>query len=111
MITFEEMREKYPPQELQSQQEFDRRMNYLRHAQTDLVQPIRAKSDALNSRRHEIGRLLAELNIELGNINRERETLREEARHIGSIFYGLKKELIRMNPKAVPPTAREEATA
>lgn len=105
MITFEEMREKYL-QKLQSQQEFDRRMNQLRHAQNRLVQPIRVKSDALNSRRHEIGRLLAELNIELGNINRERETLREEARHIGTIFYGLKKELIRMNPKAVPPTAR-----
>lgn len=111
MITFEEMWGKYPPQELQSQQEFDHRMNQLRHAQSDLVKPIRAKSDALNSRRREIGRLLAELNIELGSINRERETLREEARHIGTIFYGLKKELIRMNPKAAPPTAREEATA
>ena len=111
MITFEEMREKYPPQLLQSQHEFDHRMNQLRHAQTNLTQPLRLRRDELNRRRHEIGRQLAELNIELGNINRERESLQEEVTNIGTIFYGLKKELIRMNPKAVPPTAREEGEA
>lgn len=85
-------------------------MNQLRRAQTDILQPIKDESETLNRRRHEIGRQLAELNIELGNINRRRETLCEEYRNVGSIFYGLKKELIRLNPQTVPPTAREEAT-
>jgi len=110
MITFDEMREEYPPQQVQTQQEFDRRMNELRRAQTDILQPVKEESETLNHRRHEIGRQLAELNIELGNINRRRETLRAECRSIGGIFYALKKELIRLNPQTVPPTAREEAT-
>ncbi|MBQ9646115.1 MAG: hypothetical protein IJV24_07145 [Prevotella sp.] len=99
------MRALYPPQKVSTQREFDTLMNRMRHAQTDLIHPLKARSEALNSRRHEIGRQLAELNIELGNINRERETLREECREIGTIFYGLKKELIRLNPTTVPPTA------
>lgn len=107
MITFEQMREKYPPRKVESQREFDIVMNQMREAQNGLVRPLRDTSEQLNERRHEIGRQMEALNIELGCINRQRETLREEYRNLGTIFYGLKKEMIRMNPKSVPPTARE----
>ena len=107
----EQVRETFKPRKCENQQDFDRMMNQLRRMQTDMTEPTRQHMEELNERRREIGRQIAELNIELGNVNRERETLREELRHTGSIFYGLKKELIRENPKAIPPTAREEATA
>lgn len=105
MITFEQMRAKYPPQQVGTQREFDQRMNALRREQTEILQPMKQESNELNHRRHEIGRQLAELNIELGNINRRREVIRDECREVGAIFYGLKKELIRLNPTTVPPTA------
>lgn len=107
MITFEEMRAKYPPQSVETQQEFDIQMNRLRTAQTDLIQPLKVRSEALNKRRHEIGQQLADLNIELGRVNRERQEIREQCTWIGTIFHGLKNEVIRLNPKTVPPTARE----
>ena len=100
-----------PPQRVGSQREFDLAMNRLRTAQTDIMLPMKERMESLNSRRREIGRQMAELNIELGRVNRERDTLREECRNVGSIFYGLKKEMIRLNPKQVPPTAREEGAA
>ena len=107
MTKYETIRADYPPQRVENQQQFDRKMNQLRTAQADILAPLKERSDRLNDRRHEIGRKLAELNIELGNINREREDIRNECREIGSIFYALKKELIRLNPKAAPPTATE----
>ena len=107
MITFEEMRAKYPPRKVENQREFDTVMNQMREAQNGLMRPLRDTSEQLNERRHEIGRQLAELNMELSSINRQRETLREEYRNLGTIFYGLKKEMIRMNPKSVPPTCAE----
>ena len=110
MITYDEMREKYPPQQVSTQQEFDQRMNALRREQTEILQPLKQESDELNHRRHEIGRQMAELNIELGNVNRRREEIRDECREVGTIFYGLKKELIRLNPKVVPPTCRDDET-
>lgn len=110
MITMEQMREMYPPQQMGTQQEFDTRMNQMRHAQTDLIQPLRVESDELNSRRHEIGRQMEALNLELSSINRRREAIRDECRDIGTIFYGLKKELIRLNPRNVPPTLAELIT-
>ena len=82
--------------------EFDKAMNRLRTAQSELTQPLRDTREKLNNRRREIGRHIAALNIELGCINRERDTLNEEIHNIGSIFYGLKKEMIQMNPKNVP---------
>lgn len=111
MTTYEEVRETLKPRKCESQQEFDNLMNQLRRMQTDMTEPTRQWMEELNQRRRELGQQLAELNIELGNVNRERETLREELRHTGGIFYALKKELIKANPKAMPPTAREEVAA
>lgn len=111
MITMEQVSETFKPRKCENQQEFDNMMNQLRRMQTDMTEPTRLRMEELNARRRELGQQLAQLNIELGNVNRERETLREELRHTGGIFYALKKQLIRENPKAIPPTAREEGEA
>lgn len=105
MITIEDVRKITPPRRVESQREFDALMNQMRITQSEMTEPMRQKMTGLNNRRREIGRLMAELNMELGNINREREVLGDEIKHIGSIFYGLKKELIRDNPKIFQPTA------
>lgn len=99
MITFEQIREKYPPRQVGTQQEFDTAMHRMRQAQSDLTQPLRTESEMLNARRREIGRQMAQLNLELSSINRRRDEILNERREIGCIFYGLKKELIRLNPK------------
>ena len=44
---------------------------------------------------------------EIANIVVILRTIAEEIKRVGGIFYGLKKELIRENPKAVPPTYAE----
>lgn len=82
-------------------------MNQLCRMQTEMTEPLRERLDAIFRRRREIGRQMEALNLEKGSLNRERDELSEQIRQVGSIFYDLKKELIRENPKAVPPTANE----
>ena len=107
MITFDEMREKYPPLKVSTQLEFDLRMNAMRREQTDLTTPLKVELESLNRSRHELGRQISQMTIELGSINRRREAIMGALSEVGRIFYGLKKELIQMNPKTVPPTLGE----
>lgn len=109
MITFDEVKARLTPPSTgrcESQREFDAQMNQLRRMQTEMTEPLRERLDAIFRRRREIGRQMEALNLEKGSLNRERDELSEQIRQVGSIFYDLKKELIRENPKAVPPTAK-----
>lgn len=107
MITIDEVKARITPPigRCESQQEFDVQMSTLRRLQTEMTEPMRTRCEAIYARRREIGRQMEALNLEISSLNHERDELREQIRQVGSIFYGLKKELIRMNPKVVPPTA------
>ena len=83
-------------------------MNAIRREQNEVDRPILERMDHLNQIRREIGWKMAQLNIELGNVNRERENLKEELKSTNGIFYGLKKQFIQANPR-IAPQSREDA--
>lgn len=109
MITIDEVKARLTPPigRYESQREFDAQMSTLRRLHTEMTEPMRTRREAIYARRREIGRQMEALNLEISSLNRERDELSEEIKRVGGIFYGLKKELIRENPKAVPPTCAE----
>lgn len=95
----QEIRQKYPPRQLESQVEFDRMMSTLNAEQTRINHPYLDRDRELARQREMLETQKQVISIQLNQIKIERLELEQKRKVINRIFHELKHELIIANPR------------
>lgn len=95
----QEIRQKYPPRQLESQVEFDRMMSTLNAEQTRINHPYLDRDRELARQREMLETQKQAISIQLNQIKIERLELEQKRKDINRIFHELKHELIIANPR------------
>mgnify|MGYP003571311380 CR=1 FL=1 len=90
-----------------TQKEFDDKMNEYRWQQTNETASLKLEVERLNSKRRALGQEMQALQQQISSVTAQRDALVLQIKEIGGKYWKLKNDLIRENPKAVPPTYAE----
>lgn len=94
-----ELREKFPPQKLESQCEFETMMGCINADQLLANQPFIDKEDELKVE-HERAELdLLEIKRRFSEIRLKRMELEKQKRDVNRMYHSLKHDLIELNPR------------
>ena len=94
-----ELREKYPPREVETQVEFDSIMEKMNIEQTHLNYPYLDRERELVRQKELLEQQKQAINIQLNAIKLERLDLEQKRKDINRVFHDLKHELIVLNPR------------
>lgn len=95
----QELREKYPPQKMGSQTEFETMMGCINADQSLANQPFIDKEDELKVE-HERAELdLLEIKRRFSEIRLKRMELEKQKRDVNRMYHSLKHDLIELNPR------------
>lgn len=104
-----EIREKYPPREVDNQVEFDRIMSELNQEQSTLNHPYLDRDRELAKQRDLLEQQKQAINIQLKSISIERYDLEQKRKDINRVFHEIKHEFIMMNPREKYINVKQEA--
>lgn len=94
-----EIREKYPPHEVETQVEFDKVMEQINFDQRQLVQPFDEKELELLNQRTLLKQQMTAIRIQIDAIDMQKRTVVAQHKDINRVFHEIKHELIMLNPK------------
>lgn len=95
----QEIREKYPPREVESQMEFDRIMSELNAEQTHMNHPWLDRDREISLQRTNIKVQILALHQQDNALKMEQVALEQKRKDINRTFHDLKHELIMLNPR------------
>lgn len=93
------VKEKYPPHEVENQIEFEKIMTELGDEQTKLNHPLINKEVELDKKTANIEMQMQALKIQLNAIRIEKKDLLLERKEINRQFHEVKHEFIQLNPR------------
>ena len=104
-----EIREKYPPREVDNQVEFERIMSEMNTEQTHLNHPYLDRERELARQKGMLEQQKKAIDIQLNVIKLERLDLEQKRKDINRVFHEIKHEFIMMNPKEKFINVKQEA--
>lgn len=104
-----EIREKYPPREVDNQVEFERIMSEMNIEQTHLNHPYLDRERELARQKGMLEQQKKAIDIQLNVIKLERLDLEQKRKDINRVFHEIKHEFIMMNPKEKFINVKQEA--
>jgi len=90
-----------------TQKEFDDKMNEYRRAETEEKASLKIELETLNAKKRSLGYEIAGLQSQITAVTAQRDMIQLKCKAIGTKYWQLKNDLIKANPKAVPPTCAE----
>ena len=94
----EEIREKYPPQVVETQIEFERIMSEMNAEQTHMNHPYLDRDREIAVQREQIKVQIQALHTQDSALKLEKLELEAKRKEINRVFHDLKHELIMLNP-------------
>ena len=104
-----EIREKYPPREVDNQVEFERIMSEMNTEQTHINHPYLDRERELARQKGLLEQQKKAIDIQLNAIKLERLDLEQKRKDINRVFHDIKHEFIVMNPKEKFINVKQEA--
>ena len=98
-MSTEEILRNYPPQEVETQIEFENYMTELNNAQTKANHPSVDRLSELNRRTLEIEQRIKTLSAERDGLKLEKLGIEAQRKEINRACHELKHEMIRLNPR------------
>lgn len=98
-MNIQEIKEKYPPRQLNSQVEFDSIMSQMNADQTAMNHPYLDRDRELAKQRQNLMMQIDAIKIQLKEIVVERLELEQKRKDINRLFHELKHEIITLNPR------------
>lgn len=94
-----EIREKYPPHEVETQIEFDEIMAQINFDQRWMVKPFDEKELELLNQRTLLQQQMTAIRIQIDAIDMQKRTVVAQHKEINRVFHEIKHELIMLNPR------------
>lgn len=98
-MSTEEIKKKYPPQEVEKQIDFENYMSELNNAQMEANHPYIDELGELNRKTLEIDMRINALKVSRDELRIRKHELEAERKDINRVCHDLKHEMIRLNPR------------
>lgn len=98
-MSIEEILKNYPPQEVETQIEFENYMSELNMAQANANHPYVDRLNELNRRTLEIEQRIKTLSAERDGLKLEKLGIETQRKEINRVCHELKHDMIRLNPR------------
>lgn len=98
-MSTEEIKKKFPPQEVEKQIDFENYMSELNNAQSEANHPYIDELSELHRRTLDIEVRMKQLAIERDELRIRKHELEAERKDINRVCHDLKHEMIRLNPR------------